>query len=217
MPSYSPGSRPGVQSTYGAGLGNVYQYGYENPYGPFLGMQGTQQRPSTGAPEGGAGISGGGGDSAARQYLTGVVSGQNTPYNQSTKDSLYSQASGMNAAAEAARNKQLTEQSAMGGASPSDPSYQRLIRQSMAQRQGANQQAMGDIERTANLANQQTQQQAAGTLLGSEDERYALSQGMNQRASQMALGYLYGGGGVNRGPNSPPTQFLGFYGNGGYG
>ncbi len=97
------------------------------------------------------------------------------------------------------------------------PSYQRLIRQSMAARQGANQQAMGDIERTANLANQQTQQQAAGTLMGSEDERNALQQGYNARATQMALGYLYGSGGSNNGPNSGPNQMLGFYGSGGVG
>ncbi len=45
--------------------------------------------------------------------------------------------------------------------------------------------------------------QAANQLMGSEDERYALQQGYNQRAAQTALGYLYGnsssgqGGGVN--------------------
>jgi hypothetical protein len=116
---------------------------------------------------------------------------------------MYSQQSGMAGAAEAGRNQQIAEQSAIGGASPSDPSYQRLIRQSMAARQGQNQQSMGDIDRTANLANQQTQQAAAGQLMGSEDERYALQQGYNQRAMQTALGYLYGGGGgQSQGPNN---------------
>lgn len=197
------------------GLGNIQQFGQANPYGPYstLPRSGTVNA----GPSGGAAKSTGGGDSVARQYLTGVVQGQNAPYNEATRTSMYSQASNMNAAAEAGRNQQLAEQSAMGGASPSDPSYQRLIRQSMAARQGANQQAMGDIDRTANIANQQTQQQAAGTLLGSEDERNALEQGYNQRATQMALGYLYGGGGVNNGPNSAPNQMLGFYGRGGFG
>ncbi len=192
------------------GLGNVQQFGYANPRGPYSTLGGA------GSPSGSAGAGTGatsGADSAARQYLTGVVNGQNTPYNQTTRDSMYSQQSGMAGAAEAGRNQQLADQSAVGGASPTDPSYQRLIRQSMAQRQSQNQQSMGDIDRTANLANQQTQQQAAGTLMGSEDERYALSQGMNERASRMALGYLYGGGGVNNGPNSAPAQpYLGYQG-----
>jgi len=210
MPGYSFNSMSGSrQATYGGGLGMpIQRFGQANPYGPFAGMQGAGGKQS--AP-GGAG--GGGADSAARQYLTGVVSGQNTPYNQSTRDNMYSQQSNMAAGAEAGRNQQIAEQSAIGGASPTDPSYQRLIRQSMAQRQSQNQQSMGDIDRTANLANQQTQQAAAGTLMGSEDERYALSQGMNQRATQMALGYLYGGGGQNNGPNSAPAQpYLGYYG-----
>ena len=183
------GNRTG---SYGSGLGMpIQRFGQANPYGPFAGQQGAGGQQPQGGASGGAST---GADSAARQYLTGVVSGQNTPYNQTTRDSMYSQQAGMAGAAEAGRNQQIAEQSAQGGASPSDPSYQRLIRQSMAARQGQNQQSMGDIDRTANLANQQTQQQAAGTLLGSEDERHALQQGYNQRATQMAMGYLYGGG-----------------------
>ena len=211
MPGYSfnSGNR---QGTYGGGLGMpIQRFGQGNPYGPFAGMPGTSPgyNPNGGTSTGrGAtstptGSSGSGADSTARQYLTGVVSGQNTPYNQTTRDNMYSQQSNMAAGAEAGRNQQIAEQSAIGGASPSDPSYQRLIRQSMAARQGQNQQSMGDIDRTANLANQQTQQQAAGTLLGSEDERHALQQGYNQRATQMAMGYLYGGGsGSSSGPNN---------------
>ena len=197
------------QGGYGGGLGvPIQRFGQANPYGPFAGMGGTSPgyNPAGGDARGGSSSSGGA-DSAARQYLTGVVSGQNTPYNQTTRDSMYSQQSGMAGAAEAGRNQQIAEQSAIGGASPSDPSYQRLIRQSMAARQGQNQQSMGDIDRTANLANQQTQQQAAGTLLGSEDERHALQQGYNQRATQMAMGYLYGGG---QGGQSTPGNYGGW-------
>lgn len=201
MPGYSfNAASGGRQSTYGGGLGMpIQRFGQANPYGPFAGMQraGGQQ------PQGGmGGGSSGGADSTARQYLTGVVQGQNTPYNQTTRDSMYSQQSGMAGAAEAGRNQQIAEQSAIGGASPSDPSYQRLIRQSMAARQAQNQQSMGDIDRTANLANQQAQMGAADRLLGSEDERFALQQGYNQRATQMALGYLYGGGGGSSGGNN---------------
>ena len=221
---YQPGGSavPQAQQAYGnrtggtyGGLGtNIQRFGQANPYGPFAGMQG-----AGGQPQGNSagGREGGGADSAARKYLTGVVEGQNTPYNQTTRDNMYSQQSNMAGAAEAGRNQQLSEQAAIGGASPTDPSYQRLIRQSMAQRQSQNQQSMGDIDRTANLANQQTQQQAAGTLMGSEDERFALQQGYNQRATQMAMGYLYGNSGGNQGPNSQPNQFLGYYGQGGFG
>jgi len=225
VPSYYAGSmRPtnyGGSSGGYTGLGNVYQFGAQNPAGPYAFMA---QKPGGGGPSGGgSGMGAGGGandagSSAARRYLEGVVGGQNTPYNQSTRDSMYAQQSGMAGAAEAGRNQQIAEQSAMGGASPSDPGYQRLIRQSMAARQSQNQQSMGDIDRTANLANQQAQMGAADRLLGSEDERFALQQGYNQRASQMALGYLYGGGqGQNNGANSGPNQFLGFYGQGGFG
>ncbi len=209
MAGYSFNANSGNrQSTYGGGLGvPIQRFGQANPMGPFAGLQrgGSGGQPASGGATSGA-------DSAARKYLTGVVEGQNTPYNQTTRDSMYSQQAGMAGAAEAGRNQQLAEQSAAGGASPTDPSYQRLIRQSMAQRQSQNQQSMGEIDRTANIANQQTQQQAAGTLLGSEDERNALQQGYNQRATQMAMGYLFGGG---SGGQSTPSN-TGMWGLGSY-
>lgn len=214
MPGYSFNAASGNRTGGYTGLGPIQQFGYANPRGPYsmLGQAGQQPTQSTGDRTGG-----GAGESLARQYLTGVVQGQNTPYNQTARDSMYGRAAGMNAAAEATQNRQIGEQAAMGGASPTDPSYANLIRQSMAQRQGANVQAAGDIDRTANLANQQAQSDAATRLMSSEDERYALQQGYNQRAAQTALGYLYGGGGVNNGPNSAPNQMLGFYGRGGFG
>lgn len=198
------------------GLGGVQQFGYANPMGPYayMGAQRPGQTPGIN-PTGGTG--GDRATSVARDYLTGVVQGQNTPYNETTRTSMYSRASGMNAAAEGAQNRQIQEQAVMGGASPRDPSYANLMRQSMAQRQGANMQAAGDIDRTANLANQQAQMGAADRLMGSEDERYALQQGYNQRMAQTALGYLYGNGGTNNGANSAPNQFLGYYGQGGFG
>jgi hypothetical protein len=193
--------------------GSIYQYGHQNPAGPYAMLQQGGPGGAGGAGGGAAGGStGGAGDSTARKYLEGVVGGQNTPYNQTTRDSMYSQQAGMAGAAEAGRNQMAAEQSAAGGASPSDPGYQRLIRQSMAARQSQNQQSMGDIDRTANIANQQAQQSAAGQLMGSEDERYALAQGFNQRASQAALGYLMGGrpgGGGGDGGQSRPSSFVG--------
>jgi hypothetical protein len=197
------------------GVGTIQQYGYANPSGPYayMGAQRPGQTPATGA----ASTSGDRGSSVARDYLTGVVQGQNTPYNEATRTSMYGRAAGMNAAAEGAQNRQIGEQAAMGGASPTDPSYANLMRQSLAQRQGANVQAAGDIDRTANVANQQAQMGAADRLMGSEDERFALQQGYNQRAMQAALGYLYGGSGGQTQSTPNNTQFLGFYGQGGFG
>lgn len=225
MPSYPTGyggsavpysqQRGGSRQGGYTGLGGIQQFGQANPMGPYgmLGAQRPGQTPATGA----ASTTGDRGSSIARDYLTGVVQGQNTPYNEATRTSMYGRASGMNAAAEGAQNRQLSEQAAMGGASPTDPSYANLMRQTMAQRQGANVQAAGDIDRTANLANQQAQMGAADRLMGSEDERFALQQGYNQRAMQTALGYLYGGGASQQQSTPNNTQFLGFYGQGGFG
>ena len=197
-------------------LGPIMAYGYANPAGPYAGLP-QANRPGTaltaqgiaaavsGAGSGtGSGISGGA-DGAATKYLQGVVSGQNTPYNESTKSSMYSQASGMNAAAEGAQNQQAQEGIAMGGASSTDPSAMSVLRQNMANRQGANQRSMGQIESTANIANQQSQQQAANSLLAADTAKNA----QNQAASQAAMNYLYGNGGGGGGGNSGGNNFTG--------
>ena len=205
------GMRPmgggGRQSTYGQGLGPIYQFGAANPAGPYAGLD---RAPGAGGPAGGAGGPAGGAESAAMKYLSGVVSGENTPYNESTRSSMYSQASGMNAAAEGAQNAQLQSSIAAGGASSTDPSAMTALRQNMAARQGANQRSMGDIDRTANLANQGAQQQAAGTLLSNETAREMAMKSQNQSASNAAMSYLYGGGGgasQNRGGNNFQNSF----------
>ena len=190
------------QSGYGQsnGLGPIYQFGAANPAGPYAGLD---RAPGAGGPAGGA-------ESAAMKYLSGVVSGENTPYNESTRSSMYSQASGMNAAAEGAQNAQLQSSIAAGGASSTDPSAMTALRQNMAARQGANQRSMGDIDRTANLANQGAQQQAAGTLLSNETAREMAMKSQNQSASNAAMSYLYGGGGgapQNRGGNNFQNSF----------
>jgi len=80
------GMRPmgggGRQSTYGQGLGPIYQFGAANPAGPYAGLD---RAPGAGGPAGGA-------ESAAMKYLSGVVSGENTPYNESTRINMYSHA-----------------------------------------------------------------------------------------------------------------------------
>lgn len=199
----------GRQSTYGGGLGGIYQYGRANPYGPTIGMQRAGQSPGIN-PNAGAATGAATKESAARNYLTGTVQGQNTPFNEATRNSMYSQASGMNAAAEGAQNQRINETAAMGGASANDPSAQAARSQNMALRQGANQRAMGTIESQANLANQQAQSQAATTLLGSEDRNNALAQGHASQAQQAALSYLYGGGGASGGNGGNNFQGNGF-------
>lgn len=203
--AFNAAGASGYQSTYGSGLGNIYQYGAQNPSGPMLGLN---------KPQGGAGGLASStkptSESVAQKYLTGTVQGQNAPYNPAAINSQYSQASGMNAAAETAQNNRLNETAAAGGASANDPSAVAARSQNMAMRQGANQRAMGQIESQASMANQQAQQQAASTLLGSEDRNSALDKGHGAQAQQAALSYLYGGGGgASKGPNNfnLPQQF----------
>lgn len=197
--AFNAAQASGYQPTYGGGLGNIYQFGHQNPAGPYVGLQ----RPGGSTGSAASSSAGPRPESAALSYLTGTVKGQNAPYNQQVQGSQYAQASGMNAAAETAQNQQQQAQAAAGGAGANDPSAVAARNQNMAMRQGANQRAMGQIQSTANLANQQAQQQAATTLLGSEDRRDALAQGHSAQAQQAALGYLYGGA---QGQSTPSTH-----------
>lgn len=196
------GQGPGVGFNAYPGLGmGIQTYGYQNPYGPFLGLP---RADGTGGTSNSTSTTPGGQNSAALKYLEGTLSGQNTPYNEQTRNAMYAQASGMNAAAEGAQNRQLQESIAMGGASPTDPSAQNAMRQSMAQRQGANQQAMGDINRTANIANERFRMDAAGQLMAHD----AAIRSENRAATNSALNYLYGGGGSSPRSDANSAGFL---------
>ncbi len=172
------------QSSYGSGLGGIQSYGYANPAGPYAGLNGggsASATSTTGSPQ----------NSAAMQFLNSVVSGQQLPYSQQQQDAQYGQASGMNAAAEAAQNQEAQDSASSGGASPTDPSYQSQQRQNMARRQSANQNAMGNIQSQANSQNFGARTGAAGAILGAEQT--AADRAERQRMQAMGmLGNMYG-------------------------
>lgn len=193
-PPISGSAVPGQQrastgmSTYGSGnpMGGIYSYGAANPYGPYAtlphgGSSSTTSTSTPGNPQ----------NSAALKFLNSVVSGDTLPYGQQQQDALYGQASGMNAAAEAAQNNQAQDAASAGGASPNDPSLQSQYRQNMARRQTGNQRAMGDIQSKAGSENFGARSNAAGQILGAEQAN--LDREERQRMQAMsALSNMYG-------------------------
>lgn len=167
------------------GLGPIQSYGYANPLGPYAAL-GTQSSSSGKSPTGTSPQ-----NSAALEFLNSVVSGNTLPYSQQQQDAMYGQASGMNAAAEAAQNQQAEEAAAAGGASPTDPSYQSQMRQNMARRQTGNQRAMGDIQARAGSENFGARTGAAGQILGAEQANADREERQRMRAMSM-LGDMYG-------------------------
>lgn len=97
-------------------------------------------------------------------YLQGVVGGQNLPYNDTVKNSILAQNGRGTADAEAAQMEALRSSLGATGGSIYDPGYQAAQRQAMSGRQGANLDAMGQLEATAGLANQKAQMQGAAQL-----------------------------------------------------
>ncbi len=209
VPSYYAGTgRPanvGTSSGGYTGLGTVYQYGHQNPGGPMAlatGQygaspsqlaSGSSSQSSTPSPQ----------NSAAMAFLNSVVSGQELPYGQQQQDAMYGQASGMNAAAEAAQNQEAEGAASAGGASPTDPSYQNQMRQNMARRQTGNQRTMGDIQAKAGSENFGARTGAAGAILGAEQNALDRQERQNSKAMGMLSGmYGYGGGGQSSGGNN---------------
>ncbi len=190
------------------GLGTIYQYGHQTPYGPYTGMQGTM---------GGAGGTGGSGSSssssgptgAAQAFLGGVLSGDKMPYSPDRVSQMYSQASDQNASAESALQGQIASNAAAGGSSATDPSLKGAQLGAMAKRQSANSTAKRDINQTATGANFNAQMQAAGML----EQSRMQSEQLQAQITQRAMGYMpwnqSGGGG---GGQSRPSQFVGGYG-----
>jgi hypothetical protein len=129
---------------------------------------------------------------AAMQYLRSAMNGQNVPFTDAVKSQMLSQQSGMNAAAEGAQNQSLRSGAATGGASSNDPSLRGALRQSMAQRQGANTTAAGQINTQATLANNQVQNQSAQNLAGWGNQREG-------RMNKMPVGMFSGSAqGINQ-------------------
>lgn len=189
------------------GLGTIYQYGHQLPYGPYTGMQGTM---GGSAPSGGSSsASASSGPSAAgQQFLSGVLDGSKLPYSPDRVNAMYSQASDQNAAAEGALQGQIASNAAAGGASASDPSLKGAQLGAMAHRQSANATAKRDINQTATGANFDAQMRAAGMTEQSRME----SERLQAQIAQRAMGYMpwsQGGGG---GGQSRPSSFVGGYG-----
>lgn len=189
----------GTQSTYGSGLGGIYQYGYANPYGPYSGLQ-----KAGGAQTGGGTPTYGGGSTTtsrsgptptAEAWMNDVLAGKNLPFSPFAKSQMLSQQSDMSAAAEGARNQQMMGAAAMGGASASDPSLQGARMSNMAARQTQNQTAARDIDAQAYQANFGAQMDAASMLNQNAMNREAFQNGMQRTALGFMPWNQRGGGG----------------------
>lgn len=128
---------------------------------------------------------------SAMDYLQGVVGGANVPYSDQVKDSILAQQGQASAGAEAAQMDALRQSLGASGGSIYDPGYQAAQRQAMSQRQGQNLDAMGQLNATAGLANQQAQQQGATQLAAARGAQNAQVnqlgvQGANFRAQTVA-------------------------------
>lgn len=178
----------GTQTTADLG-GPIKQFGYQNPNGPF------------GVGGGGAGGASGSGSSgptnAASSWYNGVLSGNNLPYGPFAKTNLESKATGMNAAAETARNETMVGNAAANGASASDPSMAGAKLNSMARRQTDNANSVQDIESQANQANFAAQANAAAHL---SQTQLAYDEMANSNAMRYSpfSGGGYGGGSSRR-------------------
>lgn len=184
------------------GLGTVYQYGHQLPYGPYTGLP-----KAPGAP---GAASGGGGSSTststtgptgqAQTFLNGVLSGDKLPFSPAVRTGMLSQQSDMNAAAESALTGRMDANAAVGGAGANDPSLQGGKLGAMAKRQTANSTAKRDIDTQAEGANFDAQLRAASMLEESRRQSEALAAGVQKTA----MGYMPwnqqgggSGGGVN--------------------
>lgn len=192
--AFNPAQGSGQQTTYsqGNGLGTIYQYGHQTPYGPFTGL------PVAGAPGATGGTSTStatsGPTGAAQTFLNGVLSGDKLPYSPDRINQMYSQASDQNASAEGALNARQDQTAAAGGASASDPSRNGAKLNTMAARQTANATSKRDINQTATGANFDSQLKAASMLEESRRQSEALAAGVQRQA----MGYMpwnQGGGG----------------------
>lgn len=206
MPSYTPGNRPGVQSTYGAGLGNIYQFGYENPLGPYSMLaKAPPAMPASGSSS--TTTASAGPTDAASAFFNDVLAGRKLPYDQGTQDGLYSTASDMSAAAESANLQQATAAAQRGGASANDPSLQGRKLGLQSQRQAQNIKSKQDITNKANTANFGAQEDAANALQQANFEQQRINQGNMQSLMPYTRGGRGSSGGNNFGGSGGFLQF----------
>lgn len=125
-------------------------------------------------------------DAMIRQRLQDVMGGKAAPYDQTTKNALFTSQADQAGAGEAARNQQIMDQVAMNGGSMNDPSAHAAINESMLQRQLANQGAHLNVDMNANTANFNAAQQATGALAANNNAH----QSQITQASQFLTGQL---------------------------
>jgi hypothetical protein len=195
-----------TQSTYGSGLGNIYQYGAANPRGPYSFLpQSGGTAAAGGASSQSTTAAGGGG--AGEAFFNGVLSGDKMPFNPATRANMVSRASDMTAAAEGANNQRAANNAAAGGASASDPSFQAAQMGNQAARQTANQTAVRDIDTTAEQQNFGAQMNAAEALNRNAMTREGYANGLSAQAMSF-LPWNQGGSRQSGGNNFQGNGFL---------
>jgi len=117
---------------------------------------------------------------AAMDFFQGVMGGQNAPYNDTVRSAMLTDASNRSAAAEGAQAGLLRDQMAQNGGSVTDPAGQAAMRELMSRRQGANQNAMNNIDQQANIANFNARMQGGAQLAG-------VRSAQNAQINQMGL------------------------------
>lgn len=128
---------------------------------------------------------------SSMDYLQGVVSGQNTPFNDQVKNSILAQQAQGSADAEAASMAALRESLGASGQSIYDPGYQAAQREAASKRMGQNLDAMGQVNTMAALENQRAQQAGANQLASARGAQNAQINAMNvvaanQKAQKVA-------------------------------
>jgi hypothetical protein len=113
-------------------------------------------------------------------FLRGVVSGQNTPYNDQVQSAMMAQNGRGTASAEAAQMGALRDAMSANGGSIYDPSYASASREAMSHRQGQNLDFAGQLAAKANLENFRAQSGAANQMAG-------INAGQNSQINQMLL------------------------------
>ncbi len=125
-------------------------------------------------------------DAMIRSRLQDVMGGKIAPYDEATKNAMFTSQADQAGAGEAARNQQLMDSVAMNGGSLNDPSARAAMNENMLQRQLANQGAHLNVDANANTANFNAAQQATGALAANN----ATHQNMITQASQYLGGQL---------------------------
>lgn len=117
---------------------------------------------------------------SSQKFLQGVLGGKETPFNSEVQNSMLAQNAKGSAAAEQAQMQALREAIEASGGSVYDPSFRAKQAELMANRQGANLDAQGQLGAQANLANFDAKAGAANSLAGQR-------LGQNAQINQMNL------------------------------